>query len=408
MKVETSREYYNFNYSTGTESFEANILEVRPFTGPQTATQSAAQTAILLDKTIFYPEGGGQPSDRGTINGVPVLDVIEQDEEILHLVKDGESKIIPGKAGLVLDRRRRRDFSVCHTGQHLLSGILFRLMNIPTVSMHLGDEACFIDIKTSELGREKMLQAEETAADIIEENRPVIVHLCPPEDISSFPLRKIPPKGKEVIRVLEIQDLDFSPCCGTHLRSTGEIGMLRILGAEKYKGMMRLAFIAGRRCLHDSRLLRDNAEIISQALSVPVKETGRGVHDYMDKTAALEAKLKELKEESNHAKAQDLIKKPGSQILSNQAIIETYKLDMDDVINIGKQAEKLSPVIFILVSENENKFAAFCGNKAIDLRPLLREKLTAGGGKGGGGPSYFQGSFGNKANLDLFFKSLTN
>ena len=403
-EIKTERLFYVYDYSSGgtrnAVPFEAEILEVRPFPGRENTS------AVLLNKTIFYPEGGGQPSDRGTINGVEILDVTESGE-ILHLVLSGAPEIKPGRAELILDKSRRRDFSVCHTGQHLLSGILFHLMDIPTASVHLGDEVCFIDIKTAELKEEKIIELEERAADIIEENRPVIVHLCPPEDPASFPLRKNPPKGEDVIRILEIKDLDFSPCCGTHLKSTGEIGMMRILEAEKYKGMIRMSFIAGRRCLRDSRLLRKNEDIISRALSVPVKETGRGVLDYIEKTAVLETKFRELREESIRGKAETLAKKQSQKIRSSRAIVETYNLGMDDVINIGRTVQKISQEIFILTSMDENKFAACCGNKEIDLRILLRDMMIANNGKGGGSPSFFQGSFSDKKDLDAFISDLT-
>ena len=120
------------------------------------------------------------------------------------------------------------------------------------------------------LSEETLLAAEDAVMDAIEENHSVIIHLCPPEDISRFPLRKAPPKGEDAIRVVEIEGNDFSPCCGTHCASTGQIGMLRILGAEKYKGLTRVGFIAGRRCLEDSRLLRKNALTVSRAFRTPL------------------------------------------------------------------------------------------------------------------------------------------
>ncbi|MDR2051990.1 MAG: hypothetical protein LBP80_01120 [Treponema sp.] len=124
----------------------------------------------------------------------------------------------------------------------------------------------------------------------------MIVHLCPPENIADFPLRKTPPRGEEVIRVVEIQGNDFSPCCGIHLKSTGRIGMLRVLGAEKYKGMTRVSFIAGRRVFQDSRVLRQNGEIISRALKVPVAETGKAALALIGRLGRLEKQVKEVEE----------------------------------------------------------------------------------------------------------------
>jgi alanyl-tRNA synthetase len=190
--------------------------------------------------------------------------------------------------------------------------------------------------------------------------------------------------------------------------------MLRILGAEKYKGMTRLGFITGRRCLFDSRRLRKNAELISRAISVPVGETGKGVLDFLEKTAALEEQLKTLKEGSNRIKAEALVEKACA---AEAMIVEFHKAGIDEVLNIGKMTQKLlfkkdsklfsKLPILILVSENENKFAAFCSQKEFDIRPLFRGKLEEFGGKGGGGPLFFQGSFGSGKDLAALIEEIS-
>ncbi|MCL2380448.1 MAG: alanyl-tRNA editing protein [Treponema sp.] len=397
--MQTEKAYY---HHTSAEPFSAAIVELRP------AADGAAH--VILDKTLFYPEGGGQPSDRGTINGVSLLGVREKDGEIVHVVSAEDSSLLaPGPAELVLDSRRRRDITVQHTGQHLLSGTIFRMTGAHTVSMHLGDETCTIDVEAAEMSEELLTSIEEAVADTIEENLPVIVHLCPPEDISSLPLRKFPPKGEDVIRVIEIQALDFSPCCGTHLASTAQIGILRILGAEKYKGMTRITFIAGRRALLDSRRLRQNAGVISRALSAPVNETGKAVLEFLEKTAVMEKRLKALHEESIRAKAGALADKANKAAGAGGPVIvvESYaEIDIDEALCIGKAAQKETEAVLVLASEREYKFVTFCSVRGFDLRPLIRETFEAQGGRGGGGPSFFQGSFGTKEALDAFLLAL--
>jgi alanyl-tRNA synthetase len=274
--------------------------------------------------------------------------------------------------------------------------------------MHLGDEVCTVDAGAGEkqgpLGSELsggVLDAlEDAVADAIEENHPVIIHLCPPEDLKRFPLRKIPPQGEEVIRVVEIEGNDFSPCCGTHVKSTGEIGMLRILGAEKYKGMTRITFIAGRRCLYDSRALRRSADTISQALKVPAAEIGRGVLDYMEKSAAAEKRLKELEEWAAAVRAEALVKnaplclRAGGAEGQPPVILESLPgAGIDEALRIGRVAQKLTGALLVLVSEKDCKFAAFCGDRGADVRLVVKNAFEAAGGRGGGGPSFFQGSF---------------
>ena len=381
---------------------------------------------VILDKTIFYPEGGGQSGDRGTINGVPLLDVLEEDGEIIHLFSaEHAEKLKPGPATLVLDSRRRHDFTQLHTGQHLLSGIILRKLGAPTVSLHLGEDICTIDVDIqTELNEELLIEIEEAVADAIEENHPVITHLCPPEDISSFSLRKVPPIGEEVIRVVEVEGFDTIACCGTHLKSTAEIGMLRVLNAEKYKGKARIAFLAGRRVLRDSRLLYGNAGIVSKILSVPVRDTGKAVLDFADKAAQTGKRLKFLEEENVCFKAEFLLRKaalhdgmppkligikdPQEEVLPRlPVIIERYTNEgIDEVLGIGRAAQKHTGAVLILASVTDLKIAALCSDKTIDLRPFIKEALEAHGGRGGGGPSFYQGSFGNVEAMEAFLGSI--
>jgi alanyl-tRNA synthetase len=407
--METQRCYYDY---TGPEIFHARIREIRP--AGDSSGSGAGKTAILLDRTIFYPEGGGQGADRGTINGIPLEDVVEQAGEILHLVAGGGEGLAPGPADLVLDQRRRRDFTVQHTGQHLLSGTILRMTGKPTVSMRLGEEYNTIDVDSPDLGEEVLCAVEDAVMEAIEQDCPVIIHLCPPEDITRFPLRKIPPPGEEIIRVVEIGGHDFSPCCGTHCASTGQIGILRILGAEKYKGMTRITFIAGRRCLRDSRTLRNNGEIISRALKVPVTETGKGVLALLEKTGRLERELKAREEEAADLKARELLGQwgllsagesggPGPVPVAAECIPGA---GIDEVLRIGRAAQKKTGALLVLGSEGDLKFAAFCSRKGFDMRPLLKELMEARGGKGGGGPGFFQGLFESPGDLAAFMAAL--
>jgi alanyl-tRNA synthetase len=409
--MQTEKTYYNYVLA---EPFKAEILELRPLDN--------GDIQVLLDKTIFYPDGGGQPSDRGTINGVTLLDVREKDGEILHLISTREAeKLKPGPAELILDTRRRRDHTLLHTGQHLLSGTILHMTGAETVSMHMGDETCTIDVNTRlnsgsdaiTINDEILISIEEAVADAIEKNLPVTIHLCPPEDISSFPLRKLPPKSDEVIRVVEIANYDFVACCGTHLKSTAEIGMLRILGAEKYKGMNRITFNAGRRLLRESRLLRQNAVAVSRALNVPVDEIGKGVLDFLEKTSQTEKRLKALEEKAVQEMAEALLLKVsdatkfGDKNAEPVIVVEKYlDADIDTVLSIGKIAQKHTQAALILASEQDLKFAAFCSIKGFDLRLFLKDAFKAQSGRGGGSPSFFQGSFGTKEALNVFLQAI--
>jgi alanyl-tRNA synthetase len=400
--MKTIRAYYEVK-SAG--SFPAQILELRPWED---------KAAVILDRTIFYPEGGGQGADRGFINGIPVPDVREKDDEIFHIVTaEDAGRLAPGPAELTLDWERRRDFTIHHTAQHLLSGTILRLTGSPTVSMHLGDEVCTIDVDTPAITEETLIAIEDAVAAAIEGDAPVITHLCPPENAGDFPLRKVPPQGEEVIRVVEIEGHDFSPCCGTHARSTGEIGILRILGAEKYKGKTRIFFIAGRRVLRDSRMLRKNGDVISRALKVPVTEIGQGTLALLDRADRLERRVKALEEEAAGYKAEALLRKAGlvgedgtDRAAAGRIHIECLPGDMEEVLRIGRAAQKLTGAILVTASEQEAKFAALCSAPSADIRSILKAPMEARGGRGGGGPSFFQGQFPSGEDLRAFLGDL--
>jgi alanyl-tRNA synthetase len=402
--MKTSAAYYDYSAAG---PFPAEILEIR---------KAGDAVALILDTTIFYPEGGGQSADRGTVNRASLLDVREEGGEILHFLSAGDAaRMVPGPAELVLDTARRRDFTVHHTAQHLLSGTILRLTGKPTLSMRLGEEICTIDVDAPELTPDALTAVEDAAADAIEADAPVIIHLCPPEKITDFPLRKTPPQGEEVIRVVEIQGSDFSPCCGTHLKSTGPIGVLKILGTEKYKGMTRVTFAAGRRALRDYRLLRQNGDLISRTLKTPVSETGKGVLALVDRAGRLEKKVRELEDAAAQARAETLLREAG--ILAGEDPAgkngegRVYAVcipgaDMADVLRIGRAAQKLSGAVLILGAEEEAKFVAFCSAKGADIRPLLQDRLEASGGRGGGGPSFFQGAFDSPEKLGAFLAAI--
>ncbi|MFA6507327.1 MAG: alanyl-tRNA editing protein [Treponemataceae bacterium] len=358
--------------------------------------------ALILDSTLFYPEGGGQPGDRGTINGVAVTEVIEQEDgTVLHYVEGpGADTIGLGKAELRVDAVRRRYFATQHTAQHLLSATILRLFGKPTLSMRLGDDYCTIDVDAAELSAADLAAAEDAVFTVIEEDYPVITHLCPPENLADFPLRKRPPTDESVIRVIEIDGYDYSPCCGTHLPSTGRIGTLKIIGGEKYKGMTRVSFVAGRRAFLDHQTVRAAAESVSVLLKTPAEGIAAGVRALADKYVAQERTLVNLRETVAAFEAARLIVNPGSTLY-----LHTYgDRSMDDALRIGRAAQKLTDAVIVVSSSADRKAAVLTSRKDADLRPIMKSIIEAVGGKGGGGPSFQQLAFDSKAQLDAFME----
>lgn len=357
--------------------------------------------ALVLDSTVFYPEGGGQAGDRGTISGVPVVDVREgSNGTVLHYVDGlGAEAFAPGSSvELRVDAARRRYFAVHHTAQHLLSATILRLFGKPTVSMRLGDDYCTIDVDAPEVSASELAAAEDAVFTIIEDDYPVVAHLCPPENIEDFPLRKTPPKDESVIRVIEIDGYDYSPCCGTHLPSTGHIGLLKIIGSEKYKGMTRVSFVAGRAALRDYRTVRGAAEAVSVLLKSPAGEIAVAARALADKSAAQERTLVNLKESVASFEAARLVADGGAK-----AYVKIYgDRSMDDALRIGRAAQKLTDAVIVVASSADLKAAALTARKDADLRPAMKAVFAEAGGKGGGGPSFQQAAFESKTQLDAF------
>lgn len=393
--METVKTYYE---NLELDRYNSEIIEIRSFDG---------RPAVILGATIFYPEGGGQGADRGTINGVPVVDIQELDSgEILHFVDPALAALLKiGPAELQLNAERRRDLATQHTAQHLLSATILRLTGAPTVSMHLGDEICTIDVDRGDLAGQDFSDIEEAVQDIVEADFPILIHLCPPEDINTFPLRKKPPQGEEVIRVVEIDGYDYSPCCGTHLPSTGRIGSIKILGSERYKGMTRLSFIAGRRVLRSYRRLYAQGDGISRLLKVPLEEVQRGVTALAEKSVSQEKSLIILKDRIAELEADRIM---AEEKKSEKSMVVRYFKDrsMDDASRIGRALQKQSSAVVVVLSGADRRAAAFCSRGDVDLRPFFKELFTLHNGKGGGGPSFYQGAFSSLEDLEALAEDL--
>src|SRR2546428_1660608 len=215
--------------------------------------------AAVLDRSAFYPEGGGQPADRGTLAGVAVVDVQEKDGAVLHVL---DRPLSPGEVEGVVDWRRRFDHMQQHHGQHLLSAAFERVLEAPTTSFHLGERTCTIDLdcSISRLDQGALRSAEAAANDSVWRDLTVVARDFSPEERARLPLRKEPVKGD---RVVVVQGVDASPCGGTHPRRTGEVGCIAILKAQRWgEGKARIEFACGNRVV---KLLREANETLLEA-----------------------------------------------------------------------------------------------------------------------------------------------
>ena len=221
--------------------FDASIISDRV---------NGALHEVVLDRTCFFPGGGGQPADRGTLGGARVVDMKEQDGEVVHVVDAPPGNSQQGPVHGVVDAARRRDFMAQHTGEHILAQALLRAGGLRTVSVHFGEDTTTIELEAPTIGEDVLQRAEELANSAIMENHRVIIHEVDHSEASRFPLRRKPPEVG-TLRIVEIEGWDWVGCSGIHVPSTGHVFLIKIVGQEKMRGHARIHAIIGARALAD-------------------------------------------------------------------------------------------------------------------------------------------------------------
>jgi len=363
---------------------------------------------LVFDRSIFYPEGGGQPCDLGSVARadepeltVPVVAVEEDGDKIVHRLAvdpSAEFRAEPRERFILrLDEPRRRDHTEQHTAQHLLSSVLLRLFGAATVSFHLGAERCTIDVSVPGLDAGCVAETEAAIDRIIEQNYPIVTHLCPPEDPSSFSLRRAPPASEGPIRIVEIDGIDFTPCCGTHLRGTGAIRAFRLFGAERYKGMTRVSFAAGGRAIADYAALSAIAASASAALGCARAELADRAERLRLRVSELESSRRGLIVKNASLEVAAAIASKGEGAL----VMSLGESPADSAQEVVKAAVARGRVALAL-SDSELVACAAAPPGGGDLGALLKAAAAARGGKGGGGATSFRAAFPDAVSLAAF------
>ena len=276
----TERLYYQDSFL---RTFRAQVVRVDP-------------EGVVLDRTAFYPTSGGQPHDRGWLAAVPVGEVFENDRgEIVHVLEGPAPTTVGETVQGEIDWPRRADHIQQHSGQHLLSAVFLRLFGVPTVSFHLGAEISTIDLGAPAVTPGQARAAEELANEIVFEDRPVRVFFATPEEARALPLRKdVAREG--TLRLVEIPELDLTPCGGTHVARTGQIGAVLVRKAEKSRQGVRVEFVCGRRAV---RLARVDCEVLAEAanlLTTHPHEMGARVRKQVEALKAADKERQKLLE----------------------------------------------------------------------------------------------------------------
>ena len=358
------------------------------------ATDDENRSYVVLDQTAFYPTGGGQPFDLGTLNGIQVIDVEEIDGEVRHYV-DGklpDAEQIQGEINWI----RRFDHMQQHAGQHILSAAFEDQLGYSTVSFHLGQEVCTIDlnVNVAALNEEEVRKAENFANHVIQQNLPIETKWVSEEELSNYTLRKQLAVSED-IRLVIIPDVDNSGCGGTHPSSTGQVQAISILKIEKQKKQTRVHFVCGQRVTDELRKKQEIVLGLTNALSVPQSDLVEAAERVLLQSKEHEKTIEELNEKLLSYEAKELLHT--ADTIHDQKVVQMISKQhgMKELQKLAKMVLKEDPhVIVFFISEGEDKLQIVCGRGealSFDMNLSLKEVLPFINGKGGGKKDFAQG-----------------
>ncbi len=358
----------------------------------------AGQPAVVLDHSAFYPEGGGQPGDRGTLNGVRVVDTQADDAgEVWHML--GEPLEADEVQGAV-DWERRFDFMQQHHGQHLLSAAAESYFNARTVAVHLGEEACTVDLEIAGLSMEQITEIEARTNAMIWADVPVQARFVGPQELRTLALRK-PPQAYERIRIVSAGDFDHSPCGGTHPRRTGEVGSVVLRRWERYKGGVRVEFVCGGRAVRDYRRKTELLMTLAAELKVGQAELPSAVERLRGAEETQRKRLAQAEERLLDYDARELI--AAAEQVRNIPVVVRW-LDgrsLDNVRLLARRIAELGGVALLGLREEKAQLVfTRAAGLPFDMGALLRVAASVVGGRGGGKPEAAQGGGPDVARLD--------
>lgn len=351
--------------------------------------------AVILDRTAFYPEGGGQPGDRGQINQARAIDVQAQDDAAHSVVHILSEPVAEDEVTCAIDWTRRFDLMQQHTGQHILSQAFVRLLDAETVAFHLNDDpnegTATIDLDRAGLRPADVDAVEDLANRIVFENRPVTARFVSREELASIPLRK-PPTVDAAIRIVEIAEFDRSACGGTHVARTGEVGQIKIVKLERRGPETRVEFRCGQRALADYRRKNDVINRAAAGLSIGFWELEEAAARLVAENKALFKQLEEAQERLLEFEAHELWSNLREHGQLAVAMRVWHARDMNALRKLAKQVISRPRTVALLGSGGEKPALVFARSSdvALDMSKLVRDAAARIGGRGGGSPDFAQ------------------
>ncbi|HEX3235120.1 MAG TPA: alanyl-tRNA editing protein [Gemmatimonadales bacterium] len=384
----TDRLYYTDAYLT---SFEATVLEL-----------ADGGRRAYLDRTAFYPASGGQPCDRGWLDEIEVVDVVDEGERIAHLLA---SAVAEGPVRGRIDLPRRFDHMQQHTGQHLLSAILAELFGWQTLSVHFGRESATLDLDAESAGHEQIVAAEIRANEVVVENRPVRVSF---EEASTAGGLRKPAARAGTLRIVSIERLDRSACGGTHVQATGEIGSILIRKVERVKQHTRLEFLCGGRAVRAARSDLDLLTRIATLHSALAEEVPALVAAQRAELKQAVAARRELEQELSRYRARELYQ--AARLRPDGIRVTLVREETGTAERLRPLAQAfgaLPRTLFIgVVEDPPTILLASSEDSGIDAGRTLRAELERVGGRGGGSVRLAQGSGKDREGLEAVVGAL--
>jgi alanyl-tRNA synthetase len=355
------------------KEFEGRVLERLVHQG---------RPSVVLDRTCFYPESGGQPSDRGVLGGAGVVYVFEDGERIVHVL-DRELDGIEVRG--IIDWARRFDHMQQHSGQHILSQCFIEILDGVTRSFHLGEQVSTLEIGTSSISEDTLERVESRANEVVFEDREIRTYFVEADQVETIPLRR-PPKKEGTIRVVEVRGFDYSACGGTHCRRTGEVGLIKIIRWDKIRDNLRFEFLCGGRARKDYRDKNRSVLDISQKFSVHERDAASAVERSLQEARLTRKRLKQLQEALAGFEAGEIIQKEPGRLILRVWVDKTAEEAKLLALNVTRLAERA--VLFAVRGGERDHFIFACSEKMpLNMRELVPLAMERAKGKGGGGSS---------------------
>ena len=383
MIEKTKRLYFENPYQV---EFEARVVK---------SVSHDGNPALILDQTCFYPEGGGQPADKGTLDGIPVIDVLEQGDRIIHVL---ENEVAAQEVKGKIDWVTRFDHMQQHAGQHILSQCFVQLYDTATRSFHLGEKRSTLEVDMRNISEDEAERAERLANDIVFQNREIKSCLYKEEEIAEVKLRR-PTKKEGDIRVVEVADFDHTACGGTHPRRTGEIGTIKILKWDRIRDNVRMEFVCGARALQDYARKHRDMKALSNSLTV---DDGDVLNSFEKIASDLKLQKKinrKMLEKLIRYEADEMIQKAEGKVIKKIFVDRTQEEGRILALTVIRKGA--FAVLFGLKgSERAHVFLARSEGLELDMRELLPIVSPLIEGKGGGRPSLVEISGEKQENLE--------